>query len=436
MASIADYEELKSLYHREGMEVVLVRHRMLKEERILKRIRKTKDGGEDTLGEKQLEQEAGILSEIKHPGIPIIYDYWEDDESICLIEEYIQGLSLQEYFLYYEDISIRQILTYMVKICDVICYLHEQRPPILYQDLKPEHVIIQGERPVLIDYGIARRLKEMGTGTKGYGSWDYASAEQKKGKVVDEKSDLFSLGKLAKELLAHTKERVPANISVLVQTALCVDPQGRPESVAIWKQSWEAILAKRKDKEKRGNRRIREIAVIGNEHGIGVTHVAFSLTEHLRSRGQSAFYVNRSGKAVLVPALRQRRELRERKGIIYHRDFAGIMDYGPAIPKTTPPDGIRIVDCGCNWLQTREAELIIYVIGSRPWQDQELLRDKVRMDGVVPIVTPINRGVGHKIARQIEKKVYGMPMDTDPMVPGKKTHRLWKGILRHVAIQS
>lgn len=434
MASMADYEEVRSLYKREGMEVVLVRHRTLREERVLKKIRKGKTGEEDRLGETQLMREAGILPKLKSPGIPIIYDYWEDEKTICLIEEYVRGISLQEYVLYHPDISLQQMIWFMIRTCEVICYLHCQTPPILYQDLKPEHLIVKGERLVLIDYGIARSLEEKTTGLDGYGSRSYAAPEQKNGMAVDEKSDLYSLGKLAEELLQHTTEKIPASLDRLVKEALCADPMGRPASVKVFQKSWEELLVKIQEKHKGGNRTKKEIAVIGNEHGVGVTHVAFCLTAHLRRSGQTAYYVNRSGKAVLVPALRQRKELREKDGVIYHRDFAGLMDYGPAMIQTTPPDGIKVIDCGCDWLQAKEAELIFYVIGSRPWHDQEIMMEKARLDGCIPVITPANQGVGHKMAKETGKKVFGMPLEYDPMSPGQETNRLLRGILKNAGI--
>lgn len=436
MASMADYEELKSLYKRDGMEVLLVCHRTLKETRILKRIRKNeaKAGFE----KNQLQQEARILPKLTTPAVPVIYDFWEDENTICLIEEYVQGVSLREYFLYHSKLTLMDVMTMIIQICEVICHLHAQNPPILYQDLKPEHLILRKDQIVLIDYGIARQLEKGERYKENFGSVGYASPEQMDGSLVDERSDLYALGKLAEEMLLYTEGRIPVYISRIVRKALCKDPQGRPESVDNWKQSWEKALAKKQHGikgSKKGENRIRkEIAVIGNEHGIGTTHVACCLTATLRSCGHTAFYVNRSGKAVLVPVLRQRKEFWEKNGIIYHRKFAGIMDYGPAVIQTMPPDGIRVVDCGCDWQQAKEAELVIYVIGSRPWQDQEVMQEKVKMESCILLITPANQGVGHRLAKELGEKVYALPLEEDPITPGKTTRQVLKGLLRHAGI--
>ena len=103
----------------------------------------------------QLLLEADLLKNLKHPGIPTIYDVEEDDEYYYIIEEYVQGQSMEAYVLRQNCISIDMAVHMALQICDVMKYLHNQKPyPIIYQDLKPEHIILCGKRIVLIDFGI------------------------------------------------------------------------------------------------------------------------------------------------------------------------------------------------------------------------------------------------------------------------------------------
>ena len=114
------------MYHTSATRIYKVRHRSLGELRILKVISKAHMQG--------FSYEAETLRSLRHPGIPILYDYGEDEESICLIEEYIRGVSLQEYLLHHSIITRDWSMGILRQVCDILQYLHEQKPtPILYQ---------------------------------------------------------------------------------------------------------------------------------------------------------------------------------------------------------------------------------------------------------------------------------------------------------------
>ena len=91
--------------------------------------------------------EADLLKNLNHPGIPLIYDIDEDDDFIYMIEEFIQGDSLEDFILHQDYISQELIIEYGIQLCDILDYLHHITPyPILYQDLKPEHIILCGNQ--------------------------------------------------------------------------------------------------------------------------------------------------------------------------------------------------------------------------------------------------------------------------------------------------
>src|SRR5258708_24677317 len=83
---------------------------------------------------------------------------------------------------------------------DVVTFLHAQKPPIVYRDLKPGNIMIDKDgRAMLIDFGIARFLPPGGRGTQ-IGSVGYARPEQYMGKV-EPRSDLYSLAATMHHLL-------------------------------------------------------------------------------------------------------------------------------------------------------------------------------------------------------------------------------------------
>lgn len=90
---------------------------------------------------ERILREADIIKNIKHIGIPLVYDIEEDSDSICIIEEYIAGNSLAEY-ISKGRLSVTQMAIISIKICEVLEYLHNCKD-IIHMDLKPENIIIR-----------------------------------------------------------------------------------------------------------------------------------------------------------------------------------------------------------------------------------------------------------------------------------------------------
>ena len=444
------YERIKLIYNTRNSEVCLVRHRSLKEFRILKTIRKQKGNNEDFLPERQLRSEAAILKDLRHSGIPILYDYAENDAEICVIEEYVKGISLKEYFEEHKNITGREGIGMLIQVCRILEYLHGIRPfPVLYQDLKPEHVILSGNTVKLIDYGISARKPpesdEKGSGSDslrgcmrekrsdafeglGYGTPGYAAPEiLNGGYTLDERSDIYSLGVLAEFIVSHCSVRKKAYADMLIRQALSYDPNDRPSSVSEWRDKWEKILGEANG-SKKGSHQISEIAVAGNSHGAGTTHIACSITAALNYLGYPAYYVDRSGEGVLENLLYYNREFEEHSGIIYHDSFRAYKESGPCVQSCNPPDGIRIVDTGTDFSETLSADRIIYVVGSRAFQQQAVSLEYARLEGCCILVNPGSRWTGRKLAKELGVNAYGFPLDCDPFSISRDKNRLFQKI--------
>jgi len=88
-----------------------------------------------------------------------------------------------------------KVLQWSVEICDVLAYLHNQDPPIIYRDLKPSNIMLRAsdKKIVLIDFGIARAILDETAPKTSIGTMGYISPEQFRG-MPEAASDLYSLG--------------------------------------------------------------------------------------------------------------------------------------------------------------------------------------------------------------------------------------------------
>jgi serine/threonine-protein kinase len=144
-------------------------------------------------------RESLLLTSLEHPSIPTIYDYFYDDKAMrfYLVMKYISGGDFAGRLRNAPNgrIDEKTITDWAIQVADVLDYLHNHRPPIIYRDLKPANLMIDGNsgRVMLIDFGIARWVKQEEKGVTAVGTMGYAPPELFSGKV-EPRSDIYSLG--------------------------------------------------------------------------------------------------------------------------------------------------------------------------------------------------------------------------------------------------
>lgn len=146
------------------------------------------------------KRESMILSTLDHPSIPTIYDYFFD-ETECrfyLVMKYISGGDLASRIRSAPEGRIDEatVTEWAIQIADVLDYLHNRPSTIVYRDLKPSNVMLDGNtgRVMLIDFGIARSINKVEEkGVTAVGTMGYAPPELFSGNV-EPRSDIYSLG--------------------------------------------------------------------------------------------------------------------------------------------------------------------------------------------------------------------------------------------------
>lgn len=202
------YEILREI-GRGGMSIVyLAMDTHLNKQWAVKEIRKKGSGKKDEIVVNSLLAEANMMKKLDHPALPRIVDIIDNGITIYVVMDYIEGESLDKILNEYGVQSEELVIGWAKQLCEALSYLHGQKPPIIYRDMKPANVMLKPEGNVkIIDFGIAREYKELSLAdTTVLGTKGYAPPEQYSGQT-DARSDIFALGMTMHHLLTGVDPR-------------------------------------------------------------------------------------------------------------------------------------------------------------------------------------------------------------------------------------
>ena len=179
----------------------------------IKKIRK--NGNEnDEIKKESLIMERNLLKKIDHPNLPSIIDVIEDENTIMLVMDFVNGVSLSKKIRNDGPQNQEDVVKWTKQLCDVLTYFHEQSPPIIYRDMKPGNIILKPNGDItLIDFGTVREYKsenEDQGDTKNFGTVGYAAPEQLQNtRQSDARTDIYSLGVTVYHLLTGHNPATP-----------------------------------------------------------------------------------------------------------------------------------------------------------------------------------------------------------------------------------
>lgn len=166
-------------------------------------------------------QAAGVLA---HPNIVTVYDFGEDNGVLYLAMEYLEGKSIQQLVEKHTVMPIETIVPLYEQVCSALDHAHQHR--IVHRDIKPANIMILDSGLVKVtDFGIAKMLS-MGMTQAGQilGTPNYMSPEQVRGRQIDGRSDIFSLGVILYELVTGERPFGGQNITTVIYKIINENP--------------------------------------------------------------------------------------------------------------------------------------------------------------------------------------------------------------------
>ncbi|MCW5605311.1 MAG: protein kinase, partial [Burkholderiales bacterium] len=165
----------------------------------------------------RFRHEAQAVGRLTHPRIAAIYDYGEDVELAYIVMELVNGKSLFQHLQDKAHFGLKEIGEIVRQLLDGLSYAHAQG--VVHRDVKPSNILINDDGRIKIsDFGIARidtsTLTQVG---EIMGSPGYMSPEQFIGTEIDARSDIYSVGVIAYELLTGRKPFAGSNVEIMRQ---------------------------------------------------------------------------------------------------------------------------------------------------------------------------------------------------------------------------
>ena len=178
---------------------------------------------EELLNRFQTEaRAAGLLT---HPNIVVVYDAGEEEGLFFITMELVEGKSLQALLDAGQLFPLPRVFRIMEQACSALQFAHDRN--IVHRDIKPANLMLTPDDTVKVtDFGTAKIL-QFGTVNQTahvMGTPSYMSPEQVKGKVVDGRSDIFSLGVLLYEMVTGEKPFPGQNITTVIYKIVNEEP--------------------------------------------------------------------------------------------------------------------------------------------------------------------------------------------------------------------
>ncbi|WP_192451792.1 serine/threonine protein kinase [Candidatus Galacturonibacter soehngenii] len=392
---------------------------------------------------QQFLAEATLLKNLTHPGIPVIYDLEEDEEYLYIIEEYIEGESLKAIMLDQKAISRESAIHIIIQICDIIEYLHNIRPyPVLYLDLKPDHIIVCNDCVKIIDFGAAIYMEKEEV-DYSFGTPSFAAPEQFYSLKLDPKADIYAIGSILYFMLIGKKPSqsnskkskkneflsISQDLKKIILKCMAKNPQNRYDNVAQIKKDLSICKNKK-------NTLI--ISILGSQSRIGVSHIAIGMVSFLNKNGIKAIYEEKNKSEIVSNIKDINAHLYHKDGIYYFKNFIAVPNYNETISINKSDFEVIVRDCGTFHERSSDygtADIRLVVLGTKEWEysfSKECM-EAMNDNKSQYLFNMCGKGQAYKAAQYLGiKRGYHVPFFTDPFVNNGASEKAFKHMLKGI----
>ncbi len=178
---------------------------------------------------QRLVREASAAGNLSHPGIVTVYQLGEEGTDVFIVMEYVAGASLERALAVGTGMDLNRKLEILRQTAEALDFAH--RAGIVHRDVKPANILLREDGVVKVaDFGIAKMTQEMTVSQNltaagsSLGSPAYMSPEQIRAAQVDGRSDQFSLGVLAFQMLTGRMPFAADTVHAMMYQIVAADP--------------------------------------------------------------------------------------------------------------------------------------------------------------------------------------------------------------------
>jgi serine/threonine-protein kinase len=202
----------------------------------------------------RFQHEAQISGTLSHPGIVTLFDLGEDNGQPFFAMEFVDGRTIAELLAEGTRFKPERVIGLVSQVAAALDYAHSRG--VVHRDIKPANLILyEGDKVKITDFGIAK-LADADITHAGalLGTPSYMSPEQAMGEKLDGRSDIFSLGVVAFEMLSGLQPFPGPNVTSILYKLVHVDPI-EPSDLETnglvphkWREVFQKVLAKKPER--------------------------------------------------------------------------------------------------------------------------------------------------------------------------------------------
>ena len=230
-ASLADRYTIEREIGVGGMATVYLARDLRHDRQVALKVLKPELGA--VLGVERFLAEIRVTANLQHPHLLPLFDSGEAQGLLFYVMPFVAGESLRQRLERDQQLSIAESVRIATAVASALDYAH--RHQVVHRDLKPENILMQDGEPLVSDFGIALAVSNAGgaritqTGLS-LGTPAYMSPEQAGGdRVVDARSDVYSLAAVLYEMLIGEPPHTGANVQQVISRVLTERPRNLTE---------------------------------------------------------------------------------------------------------------------------------------------------------------------------------------------------------------